>query len=258
MHSRRKVRNDKPLVCGILFFMKIILKSKTYGFKEVEYDDDDHSLVKGYTWHITKGKHTYYVMGHNPDTNHRLFMHRLILGAKRCQMVDHKDGNGLNNKKDNIRIATPAENARNKRSIRKPKSGYKGVSIMPDRKRMYMVQIGYNYGYIPLGYFADIILAALAYNEAAIKYHGEFAQLNALTQEQIDYANSIRNIKGMISVPRSNKNGHPGIYKRMDTIKERYDVKIRINGRRKFIGGFDSIEQAAQAYQNALKEYKKL
>jgi hypothetical protein len=92
-------------------------------------------------------------------------------------LIDHINHNGLDNRKANLRLATPAQNSRNRRPVGRGSSQYKGVSyrktdgvfiadIRAGRKRIY------------LGCFKREIEAAKAYDTAAKKYHGEFASLN--------------------------------------------------------------------------------
>jgi hypothetical protein len=103
------------------------------------------------------------------------FLHRFVLNAERGQIVDHKDGNPLNNVRENLRLATRQENQRNRGPQRGRK--YKGVrqsgqrftaSIVVDRK------------HISLGTYATDVEAAQAYNAGALQYFGEFAWLNPI------------------------------------------------------------------------------
>lgn len=114
-------------------------------------------------------------------------MHRLLIPD--VPEVDHKDGDGLNNQRSNLRAATSAQNQANKRSIlsvggRPASSRFKGlcwfarhqkwqVNIRVDKKRRF------------LGYFADEIEAALAYDAAAREAWGEFAWLNFPSQPRV-------------------------------------------------------------------------
>ena len=104
-------------------------------------------------------------------------MHRKImkLTSSNSKTVDHINGNRLDNRRQNLRIASLLQNNKNKRSI--AKSGYKNVYPVPHGKRWY-AKIMVDRNRIHLGTFATKIEAARAYNEAAQKYHGEFACLN--------------------------------------------------------------------------------
>jgi hypothetical protein len=102
-------------------------------------------------------------------------MHNVILGVKG---VDHKDGDGLNNRRNNLRVATQAQNSKNRGKRRRCSSSpYIGV-WWHKRIGKWQVGIGTNYTITHLGYFDDPIDAARAYDAAARLLHGEFARVN--------------------------------------------------------------------------------
>lgn len=120
-------------------------------------------------------------------------MHRMILNPPQNLFVDHKDRNGLNNQRDNLRICTASQNQKNK--IATGVSKYLGVSIHKNKHKIYLkkkklyliyineywiAHINVNGKSIHLGLFKDEIEAAKAYNKAAKKYHGDFARLNII------------------------------------------------------------------------------
>lgn len=95
------------------------------------------------------------------------------------QEIDHKDNNPLHNLENNIRICNSSQNQQNIKMQKNNTSGYKGVTwYKPTQK--WQAQIRANGKKYHLGYFEDIKDAARAYNAAAIKYYGEFAQLNII------------------------------------------------------------------------------
>ena len=106
------------------------------------------------------------------------FLHRLILARiigrplAPGEITDHIDGNKLNNRRANLRLATFAENTRNRALNKNNTSGYKGVKKSGDR---WMARIKFNKQQIYLGTFDTPKEAHAAYCEAARKYHGEFA-----------------------------------------------------------------------------------
>lgn len=147
-------------------------------------DDDDFEFINSFKWYATKKKYTFYAerSQHISTGKHvNIPMHRLILGVtKKTMKVDHVDENGLNNQKSNLRICTHAQNKRNvTKRITGTLSKYKGVT-KHKRDNRWMAQIRLNYKNIFCGYFKDEREAAIAYNKAAIKYHGEFANLNVI------------------------------------------------------------------------------
>ncbi len=99
-------------------------------------------------------------------------LHRLLLNVPGDLVVDHIDGNGLNNSRCNLRICTQSQNAMNKR----PGKRYKGV--VHASRNSYAARIRANGKLIALGSYPSPELAANAYNEAAKRLFGDFAGLN--------------------------------------------------------------------------------
>jgi hypothetical protein len=112
----------------------------------------------------------------------RVLMHRFILNAPADRQVDHEDGDGLNNQRYNIRLATPTQNQCNRAQPKWKKgnsSRFKGVHWYPNTG-LWEVQICVSGRRIHLGYHSDELKAAAVYNEAAKLHHGEFAFQNVL------------------------------------------------------------------------------
>jgi hypothetical protein len=105
-------------------------------------------------------------------------LHRYLLNAQPCQIVDHINGNGLDNRRENLRIATNAQNGRNSKP-RKGASKFKGI-YLDKRTQKWYAQICVNgkSKNIPGARGLTEIEAARAYNEAAIAHYGQFARLN--------------------------------------------------------------------------------
>jgi hypothetical protein len=106
-----------------------------------------------------------------------LSMHREIMNAPAGMLVDHRNCNGLDNREENLRFATPTENSCNRRKKTNTSSRFKGVTFDKKRKN-WIARIKYMRKPVWLGSFETEIEAARAYDEAARKYHGEFARLN--------------------------------------------------------------------------------
>lgn len=110
-----------------------------------------------------------------------IYLHRTILERKLGrdllvnEVVDHIDNDTLNNRRDNLRIASLSENQWNSRKPKNNTTGYKGVRRSKGTR--YRSSITVKNKYIYLGCFATAELAYAAYCEAAKKYHGEFARL---------------------------------------------------------------------------------
>lgn len=112
---------------------------------------------------------------HRTELMHRVVLSRIInrpLLSSEC--ADHIDGNPLNNCRSNLRLATPAENARNRGKQRDNTSGFKGVHWNKQR-RNWRAQIKINQKGIHLGVFDTPEEAYAAYCKAAKELHGEFA-----------------------------------------------------------------------------------
>ena len=106
-------------------------------------------------------------------------MHREIMKVVPGMQIDHRDGNGLNNQTENLRICTKDENNRNRRKIIGSSSKYKGVYWHGVAKK-WMVSIEKNNDKFYLGLFKSEIDAAKVYNITAVKLFGEFAKLNII------------------------------------------------------------------------------
>ena len=114
----------------------------------------------------------------------RILLHRVLLDAPNDMQVDHIDGNGLNNRRENIRLCTGQENSRNQRT-RICSSRYKGVS-WHKKRRVWQSYIrnGTDGRQVHLVYFKSEIEAATAYDNAAKLSYGQFANLNVLPHHE--------------------------------------------------------------------------
>jgi hypothetical protein len=143
-------------------------------------DAADFEKLSAYKWSAKVQGDTAYAFranrarGDGPAT---IKMHRVVIGALPGQEVDHRDGNGLNNTRANLRIATHSQNGANDGPSRHNTSGYKGVSR--DRQRgNWAAEIRFERRRYHLGRFDTVEEAARAYDAAARRLHGEFAWLN--------------------------------------------------------------------------------
>lgn len=144
-------------------------------------DDADLARISQYTWHSDVHPKTIYaqtnIVMDGKKTTIRL--HRLLVDAPD---VDHRDGDGLNNRRSNLRASTRAQNIANKRNFPHT-SKYKGVSKVTRGGKWngrYQVHIRGDGKNQFLGIFISEIEAARAYDTAARRYFGEFARLNFL------------------------------------------------------------------------------
>lgn len=147
-------------------------------------DDEDYEELSQFKWYAQKRGQTYLAARTYYENGKKKFeyMHRRIVRAPDGLVVDHINGNGLDNRRSNLRICTRAENNRNihrhlSRKRAKVVSRFKGV-YWDERSKKWTAQIRVNRRQIWLGMFEDEIQAALAYDAAAFCYFGEFARPN--------------------------------------------------------------------------------
>ena len=143
-------------------------------------DDKDYPYLIQFRWYIQKQRHRYYARRRKriDGRTREIRMHRVIAKARPGEEVDHVNGDGLDNRKCNLRIATAAQNQWNRSKQRgKYTSKYKGVSYSVDKNR-WSADIYENRIVHRLGKFMNEYDAVMAYNAAAVIWHGEFANLN--------------------------------------------------------------------------------
>lgn len=157
---------------------KAVTKYKSF---EITVDATDLPIVEKFKWSLsTRGVCMYAVTNIKKNGVYRsVKMHRLILNPHRNMEVDHKDNNGLNNCRINLRVTEMRFNKRNKSKQKTNTSGYKGVHLV--NKHRWQARIAVDGKRINLGCYATAKEAAVAYNVGAITYHGEYAHLNIIT-----------------------------------------------------------------------------
>jgi hypothetical protein len=142
-------------------------------------DDADYPMLSAYKWQASERGTNVYA---STDINRKkVYMHRMIMDPAEGLTIDHRDGNGLNNQRSNLRTATKRQNIINRTRLRpNTKSKYRGVFAITNSKS-WRAQIFVNGKTIYLGSYATEESAALAYNRAAQKHHGDFAKLNVVS-----------------------------------------------------------------------------
>jgi hypothetical protein len=145
-------------------------------------DASSYDFLMQWKWCAASRRGTFYAIANIPESDGSRFsqlMHRLIMGNPEYSFVDHIDGNGLNNCRNNLRLATPLENARNRGPYSKQTTSvFKGVSWSKEKEK-WQASIRVPGRKIFLGRFDSEIEAALAYDNAARIYHSDFAFLNS-------------------------------------------------------------------------------
>jgi AP2 domain/HNH endonuclease len=145
-------------------------------------DDEDYERLikrKWFAWRHPNPPNSFYAHSYEPP-HHTIKMHRAILNIMdRTIHVDHINGNSLDNRKCNLRVATHRQNTKNAKLNIRSTSGYKGVTYYkPSHK--WRAQIQFDGKKKHLGYYLTKEEAAKAYNIAALEHHGEFARLNEI------------------------------------------------------------------------------
>ena len=139
-------------------------------------DDEDFKYLNQWKWFANKLRNTYYAIRNDKNRKSAtVYMHREILITPELLEIDHRDRNGLNNQKFNLRICTRRQNAFNNKPVDSI-SEFIGVSYI--KGKYIRAYIRHENKQIHLGLFKSEYEAAKAYDMAAKKYRGEFANLN--------------------------------------------------------------------------------
>lgn len=196
-------------------------------------DDDLYPLLSQYRW-------CYHVRGYAVTCIHykTVYMHRMVMNAQPGQLVDHIDGDKLNNTRANLRFATAAQNQQNKA----PRTGFKGVTFTKGRWHARIkVQGKLRY----LGAFDDPTSAALLYDAAARYFFGAFAcpnlpadQMTAAIQDKLHHRHP----------PSPGIEKRPSPYRGVTWDRGRWRVRISVNNRRLHLGHFQDEITAARVY----------
>jgi hypothetical protein len=140
-------------------------------------DVADYDWLRELKWHVNGRQGEFLYAFHSVSRKSPVKMHRMILGLTTADPhVDHINGDGLDNRRCNLRLATRFQNAHNRRRTRTTMSGYKGVHWKSEGG--WAVTIRANGVFQYLGRFRDPVEAARVWDAAAVKLHGEFARLN--------------------------------------------------------------------------------
>lgn len=144
-------------------------------------DDRDYEKYKNQVWGLsTKGyakKQQHIYIGKNQYKGKSILMHRLITNAQLGTLVDHINGNKLDNRRENLRLCTPQENVRNSKLYRNNTTGIKGVYLevgKRNRQPCWTARIGFKGKSIYLGYFTSIKAAQKARQDKAKELFGKF------------------------------------------------------------------------------------
>lgn len=172
LKTQKRVQN----VRGTLNMTKTIPLSRG---KTAFVDDEDYENLIRYRWYAKPSNRNWYAVTYNNKSKKQINMENFIIDNPNGLIIDHINRNGLDNQRKNLRLATKTQNLRNSRKRRNTSSKYKGVSLYK-RYNKWEANIRVNKKLLHLGFFDDEKEAAMAYNEAAKKHFGDFANLNII------------------------------------------------------------------------------
>ena len=140
-------------------------------------DDEWYEHLNQFSWQARYDQTTGKYYAARQVNRKFIYMHRELLSAPGGLHGDHINGNTLDNRKRNLRLATSAQNAWNRDKYKNNTTGYKGVTFDKGRGK-WRAQIIVNGKHTHLGWFDDPRNAALAYDRGSRKFHGAFGCTN--------------------------------------------------------------------------------
>jgi len=191
-----------------------------------QIDDEDFDLISTNTWYVNNCG---YVVGYRDGKEQRL--HRVIMKAKPGTIIDHANGDRLDNRKNNLRFCTVRENRRNSKPDLDRE--YKGVFFCEETNRYRCI-----IDEIHMGYFSNADAAANCYNHHATIRHGTFARLNKVgtTMSESEWKTFQKQKKS--------------IYKGAAAHQDAFRADITVNSKKIYLGVFSTEIEAAQAYND--------
>lgn len=214
---------------------EIELRGRNGKGKFIIVDDADYEWLNQYGWYLIRGS-----VQSNPRwlvaSDGSRLINRIIMNAPKGVIVDHKNRNKLDNRRENLRLATRTQNNQNRTPSKKTKSGYKGV-VWHKESQLWFAKIVVNKKDVSLGYYPTKEEAAEQYNIAAQKYFGDFACKNDV--KQTDNQHVYRSRK-----PRNNRK-YCGVY--LSTSKKTWFALYKYKGETFRLSNFATPEEAAKA-----------
>lgn len=211
----------------------------TNGNKATMVDDIDYEYLSKEKWYLCNG----YALAHKK----RRKMHRIIIGAKVGEIVDHIDRNKLNNTRANLRLVNQAQNTHNQEKRPDTNNKFKGTQYI---KRLGLWQSRcriYGNDFF-LGYYKSEIASAYAYNKKAI----ELSDCILLNQFDISIEELEQKLITDLSkiIPADKKSEQKGVY--WNKSKDKWETLIFLEGKRKCLGTFKNEIDAINKVKNAL------
>jgi hypothetical protein len=216
-------------------------------------DDADYPALARFRWFYTStgyaarsavidGKH------------HTLLMHRVLTDALPGQIVDHINGDKLDNRRANLRLVTPAQNQHNRKAPTRSSSGFKGVQARDSR---WIARIYVDGRCVHLGFHDDPVTAALVWDHAARRFFGAYARLNFPDQpESAEYSALLDQVLAGTQPkrkrqPKAKVPRQPSRYKVVYWERGCWRASIKVEGKKQHLGYFMDEEAAARAYDMA-------
>lgn len=201
-------------------------------------DEDDYERLSLHTWYHYKNEKYAYTR----IDGKKIYMHRFVMNAQSGQIIDHINGDTLDNRKQNLRFCTRAENSYNSKSRSRASSKYKGVTFDGSRKK-WLVYITVDKKRFYIGAFTCEGAAANAYNYYAEKYHVDFAYLNDVPFMTKDEWRKY--------CTRNTSSKYNGVS--WDKNCGKWEAYVHIKRKKKNVGYFDDELEAAKAYNEYVK-----
>jgi hypothetical protein len=218
---------------GDILTKLITLGGKRANGKSAIVDDDMYEVLSKHNWWCNSDGYAIRIEYKDRRYYRQIFMHKEILKVEKGLQVDHINRNILDNRRSNLRPATPSQNQVNRVALSNNTSGFKGVSFdtKGNKWRAYLIKDGEQ---MNLGFYTSKEDAAKAYNIKAVELFGEFALLN-----DVDHTGFKLNTRERYSEYR-------GVS--FDKRHSKWTSTIIINGKNKHLGRFDSEHDAARMY----------
>jgi hypothetical protein len=207
-------------------------------------DEDDYSELSKFKWFVmSNGYAARSCWLKEEGRSESVLMHRQIMDVQPGLMVDHINMNILDNRKENLRIATRSENMVNSKKRISGKNPYKGVHWSKQHSK-WKVEITKDYKNNFIGLFEDPETAARAYDATAVKFFGDFALLNFPDDPLVEFNKP--------ATRSDNTSGYRGVswYKSRNS----WIAQINKNKEKYFLGYFECKHDAAVAYNTKAAE----
>jgi hypothetical protein len=227
------------------------------GYK-VKIDTEDYDRINKISWYAHKERGRIYICADKFLYGQRigLKLHRYIMNCPVGMVVDHINGDTLDNRKCNLRICSQRENARNSKTPRTNKTGFKGVICYKnkDGSISFRARIKSNRVQYYLGTFDTIEDAVIAYENKSKELFGEYARALECNIDKDKHKGE------RLKVMRTNTSGLTGIIIDKRTNKYIAQKNVKLDGKWKHIsiGRYNTLGEAKEAYDKYINKHKEV